>query len=193
AVFTVLVVFLDWIFGNKATPFQDTLTRVSAMKGSRPVSLCVVAIACGVLPLVLGARESENLPDHSFPGWPETWEGKFLEQEELTPSEEAFASRFPGKIAVFTTGPEKVIIRWVTRPTRLLHSSADCLRASGFQVETERAGTFLASDEFGQYLVNESIYNDTEKWREVSPWFWAATFKQTKGPWWAVTTIREFR
>ncbi len=126
----------------------------------------------------------------SFPGWPDTWEGHYLEPMPLTEQEAAFAEKFPGKIAVFAAGPNKIILRWITQPTRKLHSSADCLRAAGWEITTERPGKFLAQSGSRQFLVEEEITVGAQRWKEVSAWFWAATFRKTEGPWWATTAIQ---
>lgn len=147
-----------------------------------------LAIALG--PLLLKAEPSAVDSNIPFPGWPEKWDDRYLETLPLTESEHRFAENFPGKISAFTTGPDKIIMRWVTRPTRKLHSASDCLRAVGFEIANERDGTFIATSEQGTYLVEESIYNKHKKWDNVSRWFWASTFQKTEGPWWAVTRMQ---
>ncbi|MEM7011458.1 MAG: archaeosortase/exosortase family protein [Verrucomicrobiota bacterium] len=130
-----------------------------------------------------------------FPGWPVQWEGHVLEALPMTAAERAFADQFPGEVGVFAAGPNKVIMRWVTQPTRKLHSSADCFRAAGYSIDVERsgAGCFIASADEGAFLVEQTIFEDGNSdgaWREVSAWFWSASLSRTQGPWWAVTAIR---
>ncbi len=130
-----------------------------------------------------------------FPGWPETWHEAPLEPLPLSTREARFAEDFPGKIGVFQCGERRLILRWVARPTRKLHSSADCLRAIGFEIENERPGLFMASSAQGDWLVRESIREDLHssshrQWREVSAWFWSASLGRSHGPWWAITEIR---
>lgn len=183
---------------NEATPESDHSTlgkRGVALKSRVAIVLLLACIFSAVLPLVSARGGSSEAGSVVFPGWPEKWQGHFLEPLRLSESEEKFASGFPGEIGVFRAGNSKVILRWVTRPTRLLHSSADCLRAEGYEIETERAGRFLATDAASEtrYFVEEKIFNKTGSWREVSSWFWSATFHRTEGPWWAATTIKPVR
>ncbi len=168
--------------------------RRCAVFGGRRVRIAflLVSLLLAVQPVMQDrVMASQDRAQH-FPGWPEEWQGHFLEPLRLSESEESFASAFPGEIAVFRAGNSKVIFRWVTRPTRLLHSSADCLRAEGYEIATERAGRFIATDSASgnRYWVEETIFNDSDSWAEVSTWFWSATFQRTTGPWWAVTTIQ---
>tara|TARA_R110002096_G_scaffold200639_1_gene384600 strand:+ start:12514 stop:13788 length:1275 start_codon:yes stop_codon:yes gene_type:complete len=125
-----------------------------------------------------------------FPGWPKTWNGHYLEPMPLTEQESTFAGQFPGRVAVFSAGPNKVIYRWVSRPTRKLHSSAECLRAAGWDIESEKPGTFIAQSGDLRFRVDEAISSPDQIWSEVSAWFWAATLRRTSGPWWAVTAIQ---
>jgi hypothetical protein len=45
-----------------------------------------------------------------------------------------FALGFSGKIQAFSDGRCDYIFRYVSVPTRMLHSTADCLRGSGFTI-----------------------------------------------------------
>jgi len=104
-----------------------------------------------------------------FPGWPEKWAGRPLEL-----LEEVDVPGFPGRIGRFQAGEESVILRWVNRPTRLLHSSADCFRARGLTFE----GT-------------ETIFDaDGHGFSDVSEWYWSAALGRSRGPWLGVTHSR---
>jgi hypothetical protein len=46
--------------------------------------------------------------------------------------EERFAADFPGRIARFSDGHREIIIRWVARETRALHSASDCFKGLGY-------------------------------------------------------------
>lgn len=141
-----------------------------------------------------------------FPGWPESWDGCDLVSVELADHERSFAKNFPGQVAVFRTteGPwsRRLIIRWITAPTRMLHSSADCLRAEGFELERvweirsddERWATWTAylPERNAAFRVRERLWSDADPatvWTDVSAWFWDAAFRGESGPWWAVTLI----
>ncbi|MCB1231185.1 MAG: archaeosortase/exosortase family protein [Verrucomicrobiae bacterium] len=141
-----------------------------------------------------------------FPGWPTSWDGCDLVPVVLAPHERAFADAFPGDLAVFRTteGPwsRRLIVRWITRPTRKLHSSADCLRAEGFRLERdweiapadERWATWTAYQpgQGAAFRVRERLWSDSAPeagWTEVSAWFWDAVFRGNRGPWWGVTVM----
>ncbi len=103
----------------------------------------------------------------AFPGWPRQWQGRPLHiaQEVTLPG-------FPGRIARCHTPQGPLLLRWVNRPTRLLHSSADCYRAAGLPFQGE-----------------ETIYDaDGRRFHDVSQWYWAASFGTSRGPWIAETT-----
>ncbi len=52
----------------------------------------------------------------------------------LSDREQRFVSGFPGRIARFTDGKREIIVRWVTRETRMLHPAADCFRGMGYAI-----------------------------------------------------------
>ena len=153
-----------------------------------------------------GSVEKTNV----FPGWPNSWEGCDLVPVELAAHEQAFADAIPGDLAVFRTteGPwsRRLIVRWITAPTRKLHSSADCLRAEGFELERdwelgpadERWATWTAyhPEKGAAFRVRERLWTDADPaiaWTDVSGWFWDAAFRGKRGPWWAVTVIEPLR
>ncbi|MEO0415169.1 MAG: archaeosortase/exosortase family protein [Verrucomicrobiota bacterium] len=186
-----LLVFAVLVFVLTKLPVkvqEEQRNGVAYQWGRKSFSaFAILFLVLGFCPMV-GSRAVESA-DVVFPGFPDQWQGCYLEEMTLTESEVAFAKQFPGEIGVFTTGPDKIIMRWVTQPTRKLHSSADCLRAAGFEIETERAGVFVVTSEQGVFLVEEKISGDDQSWREVSSWFWAATLRRTQGPWIATTRI----
>ena len=101
-----------------------------------------------------------------FPGWPKQLAGRPLQL-----LEEVDVAGFPGRIGRFEACGEGIVLRWVNRPTRMLHSSADCFRARGV--------TFQGS---------EKIYDaDGHCFDDVSQWFWSAASGRSRGPWLAVT------
>lgn len=192
ALFGILIWFLSrWL--EKREPLPERSKQLHTTPSPRYILANAAAcLALAIGPLLVHAEPAPNMETRDFPGWPEQWEGHYLESLPLTESEARFAENFPGKVRAFSTGPDKIIIRWVTRPTRKLHSASDCLRAVGFEIEKERDGIFIANGDQGSYLVEETIYNETGRWDNVSRWFWAATFQKTRGPWWAVTRMKLF-
>ncbi len=133
----------------------------------------------------------------NFPGWPRTFSGRTLTAQPLSERELRFKNDFPGRIARFTDGNRELIIRWVAAPTRRLHPASDCLESTGFRVrplglytdqDGNRWASFSATRGDEKLRVYERIYSETgECWTDVSAWYWAATFKKSAGPWWAIT------
>ena len=192
--FVALVLLAEKCFSAQSGRATTTAPRESPTSPpGLPLSFVIVAaLGVAVLPFVPNSEAGVKMEHTPFPGWPERWEGKYLEQLPLSEAEASFAENFPGKIGVFSNGPDKIILRWVTRPTRKLHSSADCLRASGYTIEEERAGAFVAWNEDAVYRIEEKISNELRDWSGVSQWFWSASLSQAEGPWWASTMIRVY-
>jgi hypothetical protein len=160
------------------------------------VACCLLAAAS---PWVSGSMRSAGpAADEMFPGWPAELDGMPLVAREMSEREAGFARGFPGRIGVFENGGRLVIVRWVTRATRKLHSSADCLRALGYGIEPgplfeaggEQWGRFTAPREGSAWEVRERYFEDGGRggaWSDVSAWYWGATLGSSEGPWWAVT------
>lgn len=143
-------------------------------------------------------------PTHPSPAveavWPATLDGVRLEPVPLTKREARFAEAFPGHIGRFQWGESEVILRHVTRATRLLHSSADCLRAAGFATSPKPPwqdpdgrvwGCFDADHDGKHFRVRERITSTSQSQvhTDVSSWFWAACWSPADGPWVAMTVI----
>lgn len=131
-----------------------------------------------------------------------TFNGLTLPLHPLPSSAEelAFASSFPGSLSSHRWGDHQVILRRVTRATRKLHPSRDCLRAAGF--ETTNSVTVHCSDGFewsrfsatcgdSHLLIHERIVSerDGSTWTDVPAWYWAALRHPLNGPWRAETVI----
>lgn len=100
----------------------------------------------------------------AFPGWPNRW---------VQLVEEIPLADFPGRIGRFQTSDGPLLLRRIARPSRLLHSTADCLRAAGRSP-----------------VAREAIFDaDGRCYEDVSQWFWAATLGQSRGPWMAETRL----
>lgn len=142
--------------------------------------------------------------------WPTHWEGRALRPLPLTPEETRFAGAFPGALARFTDGSAEILFRRVDRPTRKLHPSADCLRATGYAVKPRPAVTtpdgrtwscHLASRQGETLLVREIVVagngdagsgksGSGESWTDIPSWYWHALWGDAEGPWTAVTLSR---
>lgn len=141
---------------------------------------------------------------HSTPvlAWPESFEGEPLTPVPPTTAEQRFGASFPGKVAQFTTTRHRLVLRQVTAGTRLLHSSADCFRGLGYEVEPAPAvhdavgrtwSAFTARRPGHTLHVREQIAAcaSTASWSDVSAWYWAALLHPATGPWLATTVIDE--
>ncbi|MCF6204281.1 MAG: hypothetical protein L3J59_11530 [Methylococcaceae bacterium] len=132
-----------------------------------------------------------------FQAWPTEFEGLPLTRLEMTDKERGFINGFPGKIARFTEGSREIIMRYVEKPSRKLHPSADCFRGSGYNVEPEPIsrdqkgnlwGCVIAERKGISYRVCERVYDQSgNSWYDVSSWFWSVILKNSQGPWWAIT------
>ncbi|HEX4945609.1 MAG TPA: hypothetical protein VFZ34_02950 [Blastocatellia bacterium] len=135
--------------------------------------------------------------DQPFPGWPTQFAQQLLQALPLNQGELRFEQAFPGRLGKFSDGTREIALRWVTEPTRMLHPASDCLQGLGYTVkpqplwvdnEGQRWGCVLALRRDQTIRVRERIYDAAgHEWTDVSSWYWAATFGQTAGPWWAVT------
>ena len=163
---------------------------------------CVIA---ALTPFVSARFESRpaGAASTTFPGWPTTFEGKTLTPLPLNEMEKRFATDFPGKIARFSDGEREIIMRWVTEPTRKLHSASDCFQGLGYRVEPlavyrdERGSlwtSFAATNEAWRLRVRERIHSDSgETWTDVSAWYWSALRHRGSGSWWAITVAGKLR
>lgn len=147
--------------------------------------------------------------------WPTHWEGRALRPLPLTPEETKFAGVFPGDLARFTDGSAEILFRRVDSPTRKLHPSADCLRATGYAVKprpavstpdgrtwschlAKRGGETLlvreivvaGSGETGSGKPGAGKADAGASWTDISSWYWHALWGDAKGPWTAVTLSR---
>ena len=156
-------------------------------------------VLCGVSAWLPLTEKSATIAQASLPVWPATWEGAPLRQISLSEREVVFNNSFPGQVAKFTDGRRELILRWVTKGTRQLHSSSDCFRGIGYSVSPRPAildahgarwSCFAASRDQYHLLVRERITDERgREWTDVSAWFWSVLLRQTDGPWMAVTVI----
>jgi exosortase/archaeosortase family protein len=159
--------------------------------------LGVLLLAAAVRPLF--GRNLDSATDSAFPGWPAEFEGRQLSLLLPNTREARFAAGFPGKVAGFTDGDRKILMRWVGRETRKLHPAAHCLRGLGYEVQPgpvwrdstcRQWGTAIATREGRLLKVRERIVDTAGgEWTDVSAWWWAAWRGDSAGPWWAVTVF----
>ncbi|RBP46436.1 exosortase [Roseimicrobium gellanilyticum] len=193
------------------TSRRESFSRQRIRSGKLLISSIAGAFALAIgIPFAMGALLVDSpfpsRPDpvtHTFNEWPATFDGVPLQRLPLSAREEQFAHSFPGAIARFRCGDAEIIMRHVTRPTRRLHSSADCLRAMGWQIVHQPVlrdadgriwGHFEALTSSGTYIVTErmtpSSQTSTEAFTDVSAWYWNALWNPNTGPWLAVTIVR---
>lgn len=166
---------------------------------TQPLTARFLALTCGVsLITLLPARITNNQAPSEIA--PLThYKGHPLQEIPLSPHEESFAKNLPGQLKIYALGNETLIIRHVTKATRLLHPSHHCLRAEGFtlhdiKIQTDSTGPTLqyrATRNGEHFHVIEKIrdHQNSRQWAEVSAWYWHALFHPKSGPWEAETLI----
>jgi hypothetical protein len=167
----------------------------STDRSARRVALLLTACALAALAPLLPSRGDAAPVD--FPGWPAELDGRPLRELPLSEREERFARGFPGRTARFTDGRRELIVRFVARDTRMLHSSADCLRGAGYEVESLPLETDASGRRWARFravrgperlLVRERLTGaGGGEWTDVSAWYWSAALGRSEGPWWAYT------
>ena len=169
------------------------------------VVLAIICMQCAIaaaLPVLQSNSQPDHQPaTHEF-AWQRTFEGAALAPVELDAKAKAALHRFPGAVALFTDGARYILMRQVTRATRQLHSSADCLKGMGHDIRSRTIITRREDDShdshdrrWARFTTDKGIeafeqirsQRDHKTWTDVSAWFWDATFHSADGPWLAVT------
>ena len=157
-------------------------------------------MAAALVPF-LPVKPIYNDSSANFPGWPARFDGKPLQQLELSEREERFIRDFPGHIARFTDGEREFIIRWTVQPSRTIQSAWDRFHGLGYKLHfgpiwRDQQGdpwrTFEAINPDESLRVSEQIHDEAgNSWTDISSWYWAALLGKTDGPWWLVTIIEK--
>jgi len=155
----------------------------------------IVCLIAAIAPLRTWPRSSAA--SDAFPGWPSDFEGRPLRALTLSEREQLWSRDFPGRVGRFTDGHNEIVLRWLARETRQLHPAADCFRALGYAIAPQplvvdstgaQWGCFLARRSDEKLRVRERMADETgQSWSDVSAWFWSATLRRSRGPWWAWT------
>lgn len=188
---------------------QGLRTAPASLLARRPGATQVAAwvlVLCALLPWWFAAPSNDaGTRLHDAVEWPREWEGRAIRPLALSAVEQRFASGFPGAIARFTDDAGRVLImRHVTRPTRMLHPAADCFRGSGYRVTREHLAR-RAGDDAGPWRCFEArgsrpgatplrvceriVGFDGGSHADTSSWFWDASLKASRGPWRAITVV----
>jgi len=143
------------------------------------------------------ARPEAAAVPEAVPELPSQWSGKPLRPLALSDVEVRFAQHFPGSLARMTDGREVLILRTVSRPTRMLHPAADCYQGLGWRVADQRLRQdadgglwrcFIVERAGQRQRVCERIVDAQGRgFTDASSWYWAAALGQSRGPWQAYT------
>ncbi len=159
-------------------------------------ALCLIATFAPKMDSDRNAIEYQG----DFPGWPEHLEGVPLQPLPMDAITRRFSEGFPGRIALFACNEKRLVLRWVKRPTRKLHSASDCFRGAGYEVQPSSPGLDGRGREWGRFVatrasgdavrVSECIWDEGgQSWGDVSAWFWQNALKKNNGPWWAISVV----
>ena len=129
---------------------------------------------------------------------PSQWQGAPLRPLALSDVEVRFAKHFPGTVARLTDGTHTLVLRTVSKPTRMLHPATDCYRGLGYHIVNEQLETqahsedrwrcFVAQRKSRSVRVCERIEDaNGQGFTDTSSWYWASVSGQSHGPWKAFT------
>lgn len=165
-----------------------------------PFALVALLLWCAMLPLALTPQAQAQPMAAASTEWPAEWRGQALQPLATSTVERRFAAQFPGRVARFALADQsELVLREVTRPTRMLHPAADCWRGIGWQVQSARLvrddeaalwRCFEATRDGRRVRVCERIVDaQGHAFTDTSAWFWAASLGRSQGPWRAVTHV----
>lgn len=165
-----------------------------------PFALLAVVLWCAMLPLALSPQAATPPAAAPTAEWPAEWRGQPLQPLASSAVERRFAAQFPGRIARFALADQsELVLREVTRPTRMLHPAADCWRGIGWRVRATRLARdddaalwrcFEAERDGERVRVCERIIDaQGQGFTDASSWFWAASLGRSQGPWQAITHV----
>jgi exosortase/archaeosortase family protein len=160
-------------------------------------AVMILGVATIVAPKLVGRSHATDVRGGP---WPSPMGGVPLIALPLSEAEQSFARAFPGDVARFACGASEVILRRTTRPTRMMHPAAHCLRAAGFETHTEPLfldtdgkvwGQLRATRDGRKFHVLERYVNvsETQAATDASEWFWQTLARPDEGPWTGITRI----
>jgi hypothetical protein len=165
-----------------------------------PFALVALVLWCAMLPLALTPQAQTQPTAAPATEWPAEWRGQSLQPLANSAVERRFAAQFPGRIARFALADQsELVLREVSRPTRMLHPAADCWRGIGWHVRAARLvqdkgaalwRCFEAERDGERVRVCERIVDaHGQAFTDTSAWFWAASLGRSQGPWQAITHV----
>ncbi len=187
---------------NGARRLQTSIVP-SLLPAPQNISHRLQILASGTLMItLLPARMASPLPQAELVSL-NSYQGRTVEETALSPREKSFAENFPGELKIYAVAHDTLIIRRITRASRLLHPSYHCLKAEGFLITHSRIEKdaqehpvlrYQATRQGEAFQVSESIrnLNGTRQWTDVSAWYWHALFHPQSGPWEAHTLMTPF-
>ena len=160
------------------------------------IMACVLAFFA---PFVVTKERSAETVNSTFKSFPKEFEGRELQELELSQRERFFLEDFPGQIGRFTDGNREIVIRRVTEATRKLHPASDCFEGVGYTTfplpirideSNKRWSCFSAVKKDERIRVCERIEdNHGGEWTDASSWYWTA-WGQGNSEWWAFTVAQ---
>jgi hypothetical protein len=160
------------------------------------IAFLIACLIAGGVPLLPNSKTPVDAAA-SFPGWPESIEGRSLQQLPLTEREKRFEQEYPGRFGRFTDGRREILLRFVAERTRKLHPTSECYKANGYTVDPLAVWVDAQGVSWGAFKITrngetnwiyERVYNDYgDSFTDVSAWYWAAILDKTQGPWWYLT------
>ncbi len=197
--FGLLLLVISYLTGRVPASPQSVVLPSDLVKSEQRPGKCFLA-ACALAALLPFSTPDAKPVDHSgFPGWPNQFQGRRLTRLPLSAQEERFYNTgFPGKAARFSDGQREVVVRWVTRPTRSLHSSQDCFRGSGYTIVEESLKSdkreFRVKKGDQELVVSEFITDGRGTvWTDISAWYWDAILGRSEGPYWSYVVASKQR
>ena len=187
-----------FILTKLARKFQHRTKPES--RQSNPITRRFLTLAAGVsLVTFLPARTITSAPQNEDLSLT-SYDGRPVEQVALSPREQSFAQGFPGRLKIYRVGQDTLILRTITKASRMLHPSYHCLKAEGFTIRNSQLHqneqghqslTYHATRNHEAFHVTERIRSLTNhrQWTEVSAWYWHALFHPNSGPWEAETLM----
>lgn len=161
----------------------------------RAVLLAAVFLAAGV-PLL--PRAAPSAPPQA--SWPAALDGRPLRPIAAGPGDALLAQGFPGHVARFSDGRRQIVLRQVSRATRMLHPPRDCFAALDYAIEPlpmarvtgGHASCFAAQRGGTRLKVCEHIRDRRGiVYPDVPSWYWPALTGTSRGPWLAVMTVEQ--